>query len=81
MFANASAVIVEHVQGVVDEFSSEVWTRRFRQLAFSQQLYAVGMVRALLKRIQTLEARQVVRPLPFPPGLPRSIEQLLLDTL
>ncbi|GAA5907672.1 hypothetical protein JCM8208_005486 [Rhodotorula glutinis] len=55
----APSAVVEHFQGVVDQFCGDVWSRRFPQLALSQQLYAVGMVRALLGRIQGLTARQV----------------------
>ncbi|GAA5915278.1 hypothetical protein JCM8208_004524 [Rhodotorula glutinis] len=56
---DAPSAVVEHFQGVVDQFCGDVWAHRFPQLALSQQLYAVGMVRALLGRIQPLTARQV----------------------
>ncbi|GAA5907669.1 hypothetical protein JCM8208_005485 [Rhodotorula glutinis] len=56
---SAPSPVVEHFQGVVDQFCGDVWAHRFPRLAPSQQLYAVGMVRALLGRIQSLTAREV----------------------
>ncbi|GAA5915276.1 hypothetical protein JCM8208_004523 [Rhodotorula glutinis] len=56
---NAPPPVVEHFQGIVDQFCGDTWTRWFPQLALSQQLYAVGMVRALIGRIQRLKVRQV----------------------
>ncbi|GAA5907665.1 hypothetical protein JCM8208_005484 [Rhodotorula glutinis] len=60
---SAPSPVVEHFQGVVDQFCGDVWTHRFSALALSQQLYAVGMVRALLGKIQTLTAREILNQL------------------
>ena len=60
----APPAFVQPFQDVVDQFCGDVWTHRFPRLAPSQQLYAIGMVRALLGRIHTLKPQQVVRPPP-----------------
>jgi len=59
--------VVEHFQGVLDRFCGEEWTRRFPELALTQQWYAAAMAKSLIRHIKVLRPRQVVRllhPLP-----------------
>ncbi|GAA5846451.1 hypothetical protein JCM9279_001380 [Rhodotorula babjevae] len=56
---NVSDYIIEHVQGVLNQFCSAFWTHRFPQLALSRQLRPVAMTRSLLKHIRTLPDDEV----------------------